>query len=80
MIFTERDIKRHRQRKKEVSGLYSKNVLYNMERPVDKVIEALFDRLSGFSETGEVIEMCDWLHYFAFDAIGVFTVCTRISP
>ena len=80
MVFTQRDIERHNQRKKEVSGLYSNSVLYNMEKPVDRVIEVLFDRLSGFAETGEVIEMFDWLHYFAFDTIGVFTVCTRISP
>lgn len=79
MVFTQRDIERHRQRKKEVSGLYSNSVLYNMEMPVDRVTETLFDRLSGFAETGETIEICDWLHYFAFDAIGVFTVCTRIS-
>lgn len=50
-----------------------------MERPVDRVIEALSDTLSGFAGTGEVIEVSDWLHYFAFDAIGVFTVCTGIS-
>lgn len=80
MIFTQRDIERHKQRKKEVSGLYSNNILYNMERPLERVIESLFDRLSDFAETGEVIEMFDWLHYFAFDAIGVFTVYTRNSP
>ena len=79
MIFTQRDIERHRQRKKEVSGLYSKSILYNMEQPLDRVIAALFDRLSGFAETCEVIEMFDWLHYFAFDAIGVITVHIRLS-
>lgn len=76
MIFTQRDIERHRQRRKEVSGLYSNSVLYNMEKPVDRVIESLLNRLSDFAEMGDVFEICDWLHYFAFDAIGVFTVCT----
>ena len=75
MIFTEQDIERDRERKKDVSGLYSHSVLYNMERPVDSFIEALFDRLSMFTRTSEVIEMFDWLHQFAFDTIGVFTVC-----
>ena len=79
MVFTQRDIERHRHRKKEVSGLYSKSVLYNMEQPLDRVIQALLDRLSGFAETCEVIEMFDWLHYFAFDAIGVITVYMDIS-
>ena len=49
-----------------------------MEKPLDKVIEALFSRLNGFAETGELVEIFDWLHLFAFDAVGVFTV--RKSP
>lgn len=80
MIFTQRDIERHSQRTKEVSGLYSNSVLHNMEGPVDRVIEALFDRLYEFAERGEVVEISDWLHYFAFDAIGVFTARTQIPP
>lgn len=59
MIFTQRDIERHRQRKKEVSVLYSNSVLYSMEQPLDRVMEAMVDRLSGFAETCEVIEMFD---------------------
>ena len=74
MVFTERDTERHTRRRKEVNGLYANSAILNMERPLDRVLETLFDRLSGFSETGEVIEMFDWLHYFAFDAIGMFTV------
>ncbi|MCJ1389798.1 hypothetical protein MMC18_002655 [Xylographa bjoerkii] len=73
MVFTERGIERHTQRRKEVNGLYLNTSIVNMEKPLDEVIKALFGRLSGFAETGEVIEMFDWLHYFAFDAIGVFT-------
>ena len=76
MIFTDRDIERHTRRRKEVSGLYSNSVIHNMEKPVDMITEALFDRFSGFAETGEVIEMFDWLQYFAFDTIGVFIVRT----
>ena len=78
-LFSERDTERHTQRKKEVSGLYSNSTLHNMEQPLDTVIQALFDRLSEFAETCEVIEMFDWLHYFTFDAIGVFTVHICIS-
>ena len=80
MVFTQRDIERHRQRRKEVSGMYANSDLFNMEGPIDRVVEALFERLSDFAETGKVIEICDWLHYFAFDAIGVFTVCPQIAP
>ena len=76
----ERDLVRHKRRRKEVSGLYSISMLYNMEKPLDKVVEALLDRLSRFADTDEMIEMCDYLHYFAFDAIGVFTVCTHRPP
>ena len=79
MIFTDRDIEHHRKQKKEVNGWHSNSNLYNMERPIDRVIGALFDRLSAFAETGEVIEIFDWLHYFAFDALEVFEVRTRIS-
>ena len=45
-----------------------------MDEPLGKVVEALLKKLSNFACTGEVIEVFDWLHYFTFDAIGVFTV------
>lgn len=61
-----------------MSGLYSNNSLYNLERPVDRVIEALFERLCDFAETGEVIEVFNWFHCFAFDSIGMLTVWSRI--
>jgi len=77
MVFTDQDIERHTRRRKEVNGLYSNSFLVNMEKPVDAVVEALLDRLSHFARTGEVIEVSEWLHYFAFDAIGVLTVRYR---
>ena len=79
-MFADRDIERHTQRRKEVNGLYSNNVIYNMEKPLDMVVEALVQRFLDFAQTGEVIEVFDWLHYFAFDAIGVFTVCHHTLP
>ena len=77
-MFSQRDIERHRQRKKEVSGLYSNNSLYNLEKPVDRAIEALFAKLSGFAKTDVVIDLFDWFHCFAFDSIGMLTVWPRI--
>ena len=76
-MFTQRDIERHRQRKREVSSLYSNNSLYNLEKPVDRAIEALFERLYGFAETREVIDVFNWFHCFAFDSIGMLTVGSR---
>ena len=77
-MFSQRDIERHRQRKKEVSGLYSNNSLYNLEKPVDGAIEALFEKLSGFTKTDVAIDLFDWFHYFTFDSIGLLTVWSRI--
>ena len=77
-MFSQRDIERHRQRKREVSSLYSNDSLYNLEKPVDRAKEALFERLYGFAETGEVIDVFNWSHCFAFDSIGMLTVWSRI--
>ena len=77
-MFSQRDIERHRQRKREVSSLYSNNALYNLERHVDRAIEELFERLYDFAETGEVIDVFNWFHCFAFDSIGMLTVWSRI--
>ena len=77
-MFSQRGIEHHRQRKKEVSGLYANTPLYNLERPVDRAIEALFAKLSGFAKTGVVIDLFDWFHCSAFDSIGILTVWSRV--
>ena len=74
-------MKRHAQRLKEVSALYSNSNLYNMEEHLDKVMERLFHKLSAFARTFDSIELFEWMHLFAFDAIGIFTVyiCRSLS-
>ena len=68
--------KRRTPHTKEKRGkwVYANSAILNMERHLDSVTETLFDKLSSFSETEEVIEMFDWLRYFVFDAIEMFTV------
>ena len=47
-----------------------------MEEHLDKVMERLFYKLSAFAGTFDSIELFEWMHFFASDAIGLFTVQT----
>lgn len=50
-----------------------------MENPVDRSTIHFFERLNEFAGKEEVIEICDWLHHFAFDTIGGLAVCKPSS-
>ena len=73
-VFSQRDIERHNSRRAEVSALYSNTFIYGLEKPLNTVLETLLGRFSTYAKTEEAINLFDWLHFFAFDAIGIIII------
>lgn len=57
IVFTQRDIERHKQRTREVSHLYLNSNLYNMETSLNTAVETLLDMLSAFVDTDQPVEL-----------------------
>lgn len=46
---------------------------------VDNTIELLFEKLDGFAEvSGQIVDLGDWLHFFAFD-VRLTRPCTDVA-
>lgn len=72
--FTTLDNAHHAARIRQVNSLYQTSALLNIEYQIDGATKEFVDRLSEFSNTGQTVDMSDWLKYFAFDAVGSLSV------
>jgi hypothetical protein len=46
-----------------------------MEPCVAECTAALIDRLTEFAESGQSFNLQHWMQFYAFDVIGLITVC-----
>ena len=51
----------------------------NIEYQIDHATDEFVGKLSEFAEEGKVIDMSDWLNYYAFDAVGSLSVSSHIQ-
>ena len=51
----------------------------NIEYQIDHATDEFVGKLSEFAEEGKVIDMSDWLKYYAFDAVGSLSVSSPIQ-
>lgn len=73
-IFGDRDPKRHEQNRRKIAALYSMSNMLRYEPCLAECINVLVAKLDHFSRTGETINLQHWLHFYAFDLIGLITV------
>ena len=77
-IFTTQDEDLHRTLKSPIAHLYSLSNVIPLERFVDETMEVLFRQIDRrFVQTQKVFDLCDWLQYFAFEAMGTMTFGAR---
>lgn len=74
-IFTETREHVHAQKKRVAATPYSMASMLNQSERVDGVIELLKSKLDSFAAKSaggqrKVLDLGDWLHYFAFDVLG----------
>jgi hypothetical protein len=77
-VFTTQDEALHKQLKSPIAPLYSLTNVVTLERFVDKVLGLLFQQLDRrFVHSQEVLDLGDWLQYFAFEVMGTMTFSSQ---
>ncbi|CAH0042680.1 unnamed protein product [Clonostachys rhizophaga] len=73
-LFDVRDPRRHAQIKKEIGALYTVTALMSYESGVDGQTAILVEQLQRFCDQKQVINLPQFLQYYAFDVIGTITL------
>ncbi|KUI71294.1 Pisatin demethylase [Cytospora mali] len=77
-IFTTQNDDLHKRLKSPIANLYSLSNVITLEKAVDGAMAVLFGELDRrFVASSRVFDLCDWLQYFAFEAMGTMTFSSR---
>ncbi|EOA88692.1 uncharacterized protein SETTUDRAFT_106678 [Exserohilum turcica Et28A] len=68
--FTNLDERQHAERRRIVNYLYSMSNIVQLEEEVDKCIQLLVTKFTDCAIKGNVIDMSEWVQWYAFDVIG----------
>lgn len=69
-MFTITDEKKHSAYRRAVGGVYSLSSVLKNEANIDQNVNLFLDRLDGFVERNEEIDLGLWLEMYAYDNIG----------
>lgn len=73
-LFAARDPAMHASMRRKVASMYSMSSLVSYEPYVDHCIELFHGQLEKFASADLVINLGNWMQYFAFDAVSMITV------
>lgn len=77
-VFNTQDEDMHKWIKNPIAPLFTLSRTISLERTVDGVLGCLAHQLdTRFSPNREVLELGDWLQFFAFDVMGTMTFSRR---
>lgn len=68
--FVNTDEKLHSSRRRIVNNVYSMSTILTLEPYIDDCGAMLIQRLDEFATSGTVVNLGQWLHWYAFDVIG----------
>ncbi|KAK1478524.1 hypothetical protein CCUS01_04870 [Colletotrichum cuscutae] len=69
-VFSCKNDKKHGQRRKITSSVYSMSNVAKSEQYIDACGDLLTERLAKFADTGKPCDIGEWLHWYTFDIIG----------
>ena len=69
-LFGQRDNHLHAERKRIVGNGYSNQSIHNMEQYIHVCMNQFMNKMSQFAVEGSDVDLCKWVHFFAFDVIG----------
>lgn len=78
-IFTMQDNELHKDRRRKISSLYTMSSMVCYEKAVDEMTSVCVRKMHQFAEQRRLINIPQWMQYYAFDVIGEITVCYK-SP
>ena len=77
-MFNTRDEKLHKQLKSPIAPLFSLSNAVTFESFIDEVLEVLCKQIDQrYIVSQEVVDLGNWLQYFAFDVMGTMTFSNR---
>ncbi|KAK8171874.1 putative cytochrome P450 pisatin demethylase [Phyllosticta citrichinensis] len=78
-LFSVRDEDYHRHMKRAVANAYSMTALLDKEDAVDDCVRLFMEKLTGFAEKNQAVDLGMWLQLFAFDVVGELSFSTRLG-
>ncbi|KAL2811624.1 cytochrome P450 [Aspergillus granulosus] len=78
-LFSDDDVKRHSQNRRQYQSLYSMSSLVTYEPFVDECISIFRQRLAELAHAKHPMNMGHWMQCYAFDVIGLMTYSKRIG-
>ncbi|KAK7697057.1 hypothetical protein SLS64_013908 [Diaporthe eres] len=73
-IFTIQDNELHKERRRKISSLYTMSSMVSYEKAVDEMTRVCVRKIHQFAEEGRLVDIPQWMQYYAFDVIGEITV------
>lgn len=68
--FSERDERKHAERRRIQAPMYTQAAVLSYEPCVDRIVAFFKSRLDGFAERKEVFDISVWLRRYTFDVLG----------
>lgn len=78
-IFSDQNIKRHNENRRQYSSAYSMSSMVHYESYVDECAGIFYKRLMESANAGTFMDMGHWFQCYAFDVIGMITYSKRIG-
>ena len=66
--------KHHLDRRRQVSSFYTMGAIGELAFRIDNVSRLFINKLAIHAAADEAVDICQWLRFYAFDAIGSITV------
>ena len=79
-LFTDQDMKRHAELRRNTQAFYSMSALISYESFVNECGDLFITRLQELSDTEAPVDMGLWLQFYAFDVISMITVSVETFP
>jgi hypothetical protein len=77
-VFNVTDEKVHKELKSPIAPIFSSTSATSFEPLVDDVLQCLLNQLdTRFAANGEVLNLGEWVQFFAFDVMGTMTFSKR---
>ncbi|KAI5785117.1 cytochrome P450 [Pyronema domesticum] len=68
--FTQLDEKKHTYRRRMIQGIFNLSSILESEKYIDVCTETYMKVLSDHAESGAVMDMSEWMQWYAIDVIG----------
>lgn len=69
-LFVDTDEKLHSSQRRIVNNVYSMSTILTLEQYIDDCSAQLIQRLDGYAASKTIVDLGQWLHWYAFDVIG----------